>query len=52
MGDWDLLVRLTREKVPLVLPVVACLYSTAAPDRLSGGPTFEADTARVRAKAR
>jgi hypothetical protein len=51
MGDWDLLVRLTREKDPLVLPVVACLYSTAAPDRLSWGPTHEADAARVRAKA-
>ena len=51
MGDWDLLVRLTREKDPLVLPVVASFYSTAAPDRLSGGPTFEADTARVREKA-
>jgi glycosyltransferase involved in cell wall biosynthesis len=52
MGDWDLLVRLTREKAPLVLPMIACFYSTAAPDRLSGGPTFEADAARVRAKAR
>ena len=52
MGDWDLLVRLTREKAPLVLPAVACFYSTAGADRLSGGPTFEADAARVRAKAR
>jgi len=52
MGDWDLLVRLTREKAPLALPAVACFYSTSAPDRLSGGATFEADMARVRAKAR
>ena len=51
MGDWDLLVRLTRDKAPLVVPVVACLYSTSAPDRLSGGPTYEADKARVQAKA-
>lgn len=52
MGDWDLLLRLTREKAPLVLPAVACFYSTAGADRLSGGPTFEADAARVQAKAR
>jgi glycosyltransferase involved in cell wall biosynthesis len=50
MGDWDLLARLTREKAPLVLPVIACFYSTALADRLSGGPTFEADAARVRQK--
>jgi len=52
MGDWDLLVRLTRDKAPLVIPVIACFYSTNAPNRLSGGPTYEADKARVRAKAR
>lgn len=51
MGDWDLLVRITRDKAPLVLPVLACLYSTEEPDRLSGGPTFDADAARVREKA-
>ena len=51
MGDWDLLVRLTRGKPPLVLPVVACFYSTAEPDRLSGGDTHDADFARVRKKA-
>jgi glycosyltransferase involved in cell wall biosynthesis len=52
MGDWDLLLRLTREKAPLVIPVLACFYSTQAPDRLSGGPTYDADAARVRGKAR
>jgi len=51
MGDWDLLVRLTRSKPPLVLPVLACFYSTEEPDRLSGGSTFDADAARVREKA-
>jgi hypothetical protein len=51
MGDWDLLVRLTRDKAPLVLPAVACFYSTAEPDRLSGGRTHDADFARVRRKA-
>lgn len=52
LGDWDLLIRLTVEKDPLVLPAIACFYSTASPDRLSGGATFEADAARVRAKIR
>lgn len=52
MGDWDLLLRLTREKAPLVLPVLACFYSTEEPDRLTEGATFEADAARVREKAR
>ena len=52
MGDWDLLVRLTRDKAPLVIPAVACFYSTSAPGRLSGGPTYDADAARVRARAR
>lgn len=50
MGDWDLLIRLTREKEPLALPVVACHYSTSAPNRLSGGPTAERDYAYVRRK--
>lgn len=51
MGDWDLLIRLTRDKAPLVLPVIACFYHTDAPGRLSGGPTFKADARRVRANA-
>ena len=51
MGDWDLLVRITRAKSPLVLPVLACFYSTEGADRLSGGSTFDADLARVREKA-
>lgn len=52
MGDWDLLLRLTRLKPPLVLPVLACFYSTEEADRLSGGPTFESDAARVRDKSK
>ncbi len=51
MGDWDLFLRLTAAKPPLMLPVLACFYSTAETDRLSGGPTFDADAARVREKA-
>jgi hypothetical protein len=51
MGDWDLLIRITREKAPLVLPAIACFYHTDSPNRLSGGPTSEADGLRVRTRA-
>ena len=51
MGDWDLLLSLTRETEPLVLPAVACYYTTTAQRRLSGGPTYAADRARVTARA-
>lgn len=51
MGDWDLLVRLTAERDPLVLPAIACYYTTDAPDRLSGGPTHRADGEKVRGRA-
>jgi glycosyltransferase involved in cell wall biosynthesis len=50
MGDWDLLLRLTRTAPPLELPAIACFYTTDAPHRLSHGPTFAADKAAVRAK--
>ena len=52
MGDWDLLLRLTRTAPPLALPAIACFYTTDAPNRLSHGPTFAADKATVRAKNR
>ena len=52
LGDWDLLLRLTRDKAPLSLPVIACFYATDAPSRLTGGPTYAADEAIVRAKHR
>jgi Glycosyl transferase family 2 len=51
LGDWDLLVRLTAEKDPLVLPAVACYYTTDAPDRVSMGPTYDRDMTAVRARA-
>jgi Glycosyl transferase family 2 len=51
MGDWDLLVRLTAERDPLVLPAIACYYMTDAPNRLTGGPTQDADRAKVRGRA-
>jgi Glycosyl transferase family 2 len=50
MGDWDLLCRLTAERDPLVLPAVACFYSTDAPNRLSCGPTHGADYTTIRAR--
>jgi hypothetical protein len=51
MGDWDLLIRLTADADPLVLPAVACYYTTDAPARLTGGPTAVADRATVLARA-
>jgi hypothetical protein len=50
MGDWDLLLALTAERAPLVVPAIACYYSTASEDRLSHGPTYDADFAAIRRK--
>jgi hypothetical protein len=52
MGDWDLLGRMCAERDPLVLPAIACFYSTARADRLTGGPTEPADTALVSERLR
>jgi glycosyltransferase involved in cell wall biosynthesis len=52
MADWDLLGRLCAERDPLGLPAIACFYSTARADRLTGGPTEPADTALVRDRLR
>ena len=46
-GDWDIFLRLTRDKPPLALPAIACFYSTDAPNRLSNGPTHERDLALI-----
>jgi hypothetical protein len=51
MGDWDLLIRLTADADPLVLPAIACYYMTDAPNRLTLGPTTASDGAAVRARA-
>jgi glycosyltransferase involved in cell wall biosynthesis len=45
LGGWDLLIRLTAERDPLVLPAIACHYTADAPGRLTGGPTHAADLA-------
>jgi hypothetical protein len=52
LGDWDLLLRLTRTAAPLELPAIACFYTTDAPNRLSHGPTYATDDAAVRVKNR
>jgi hypothetical protein len=51
MADWDFLIRLTADREPVVLPAVACYYTTDAPNRLSRGPTNEADRAKVLGRA-
>jgi Glycosyl transferase family 2 len=51
MGDWDLLLRLTEQRDPLVLPAIACYYMTDAHDRLTLGPTRDADLSAVLARA-
>lgn len=48
MGDWDLLVKLTANRDPLVLPAVACHYSSDAPDRLTCYPSRSEDEVRAR----
>ncbi|WP_228771481.1 glycosyltransferase family 2 protein [Actinokineospora iranica] len=50
MGDWDLLLSLTADRDPLVIPAVACYYSTGASNRLSQGPHYQVDSAAIRAK--
>jgi len=52
MGDWDFLLQATKDKPPLVLPFLACSYMTDAPNRLSSGPTYDADLHTVRARHR
>jgi hypothetical protein len=52
MGDWDLLLRLTRDEAPLELPAIACYYHSDAPDRLSAGPTSAVDLARLQHRNR
>lgn len=52
LGDWDLFLRLTKNKPPLAVPAIACYYTTDAPNRLSNGPTHERDLAVVRKKNR
>jgi glycosyltransferase involved in cell wall biosynthesis len=52
LGDWDLMLRLTRDKPPIALPVIACFYTTDAPDRLTFGPSLATETPIVQARSR
>jgi uncharacterized coiled-coil DUF342 family protein len=52
LGDWDLMLRLTRDKPPIALPVIACFYTTDAPNRLTFGPSLAAETPIVQARSR
>jgi glycosyltransferase involved in cell wall biosynthesis len=50
LGDWDLVLRLSMAQAPTALPVVAVLYSTTSPNRISeAGHHAEAD-AQVRSR--
>jgi hypothetical protein len=49
-GDWDLFLRLTRDAPPMALPAIACFYTTDAPNRLSSGPTIQAELDTVRSR--
>ncbi len=48
LGDWDLLLRLTEERAPLALPVVASYYSTSAPNRISLSGKFAVSESAIR----
>lgn len=47
LGDWDLILRLTRDAPALALPVVASLYTTSAQNRLSESEDHHAAEAVV-----
>ncbi len=51
MGDWEILLRLTEDSDPLVLPAIACYYLTDDPRRLTLGPRNATDGATVMARA-
>jgi Glycosyl transferase family 2 len=51
-SDWDLVLRLTRDRAPVALPALACLYTTSAPDRLSDHAGLEEEAERIRARTR
>jgi glycosyltransferase involved in cell wall biosynthesis len=51
-GDYDLILRLTRDKPALALPVIACLYHMGGQDRLSAVEAVEDEVRRIRATLR
>ena len=48
--DWDLILRLTANSVPLELPALACLYSNYAPNRMGDRPNREQEIQFMRAR--
>ena len=52
LGDWDLLLRMTRDKPPLRLPAIASFYTTDAPNRLTAGPSFAIERPILQVKNR
>ncbi len=50
--DWDFLLRATAERDPVMVPVLASLYSTDAEDRLTGSVEAARTWPVVRARAR
>jgi glycosyltransferase involved in cell wall biosynthesis len=54
LEDWDLVLRLTERRTPLVLPVVALAYAASAPNRLthSERPAAAYETVQMRLRRR
>jgi glycosyltransferase involved in cell wall biosynthesis len=50
LHDWDLVIRLTAEEEPVLLPAVALLYRTGAPGRLTGSDRRFRDLDLMRAR--
>jgi hypothetical protein len=50
LADWDLFLRLTAERPPFELPVLAIAYFTDAPDRVSVVADEDPELTIVRAK--
>jgi glycosyltransferase involved in cell wall biosynthesis len=51
-GDWDLFLRLSRDRDPLALPVLASFYATSAPGRLQDRPEHTAELDAIAAEHR
>jgi hypothetical protein len=48
--DWDVALKLTGRRPPLELPVVACIYTSSAPERMSETSESLASTRIIRAR--
>ena len=50
LHDWDLALRLTEERAPMALPVVAAAYTASAPGRISASRAQDEAYDRIRAR--